>query len=124
MSHLSKIKTCIMDEQILISTLKELKLEHTIIEDKRHTRPIIDISKKSTRSTSSIHFAWDGEQYELLADSDTWIEKQFTESLVERINQKYALNIIVDESAKHGFSYNNNKTLQDGSIQIVLEKWS
>ena len=125
MSHLSKIKTKITDQEILKTTLNDLKLDwqektNTIDKEPNSIHLMINNMKDFT---SEAHLSWDGHSYELIADSNTWQQKRLLDAILEKIHQKYAHNIIMHESIKQGFNNIDTNVLQDGSLRIVLERW-
>nr|YP_009313818.1 Hypothetical protein ycf35 [Hommersandiophycus borowitzkae]SCW22072.1 Hypothetical protein ycf35 [Hommersandiophycus borowitzkae] len=127
MSHLSKIRTQIIDTETLIETLNDLEIEFQLYkEDNTNKLSIIVEKNLLTSDKSTVKFIWVDNNYELLADSSTWQEKRFLEHWHQTVYQKYAYNIIIKEALKQGFESVETKSYQNnnGSIKLVLEKWS
>ena len=90
--------------------------------DTVHNTISLNIEKEGNKKHEA-HFIWDGNSYELTADSETWQQKRLLDAIIEKIHQKYAHNMIMIESMKHGFNHTDTNILQDGSLRIVLERW-
>nr|YP_009313410.1 Hypothetical protein ycf35 [Galaxaura rugosa]SCW21664.1 Hypothetical protein ycf35 [Galaxaura rugosa] len=126
MSHFSKIKTKITNQDILIQTLQELKINYKLEYKSNVNRPIIHVLFNKYQGDIIPYFIWDNNNsnYEFIADSKTWSNKNQLDLFVEKLNQKYAYNTIIIKSNKQGFIHTNSNLLQDGSIQLVLERWN
>nr|YP_009313202.1 Hypothetical protein ycf35 [Dichotomaria marginata]SCW21456.1 Hypothetical protein ycf35 [Dichotomaria marginata] len=125
MSHLSKIKTRIKNQDILIQSLKELNIHHNLTYESNKLKPTIYVSIKNRKKDIILpHFIWNNHNYEFIADSKTWFEKNKLDALIEKLNQQYAYNTIIKKSHEKGFTHTNSNILQDGSIQLVLERWT
>nr|YP_010904180.1 hypothetical protein REQ04_pgp196 [Catenella fusiformis]WCH57431.1 hypothetical protein [Catenella fusiformis] len=127
MSHLSHIKTSISDKKILQKTLNDLGFKyefkftvHEIGTDIGQTEDIIVKNNEMTKFT----FSWNGKEYSLLADLDFWNLDMSYEKLLDKIMQQYSYNSIITESTKYGFTNINKETLSDGSLKLVLQRWS
>ena len=125
MSHLSKIKTKITDTKILKKTLTDLNIGwNEFIHDNRIEKSTLELRiSNHQKSEYDATMAWDVQSYELCADSNTWQEKRLIDAIVEKIHQKYAYNVILNESGKQGFDNTKTNVLQNGSLRIVLERW-
>ena len=126
MSHLSRIKTCINNKEILEKTLLDLnfKYKYSTTSNKEynykaHTKDII----VQEYGKNLFIFSWNGEEYSLLADLQLWNLNIPYTKLLERITQQYSYNTIIQESTRYGFTNINEKLLQDGSIQLVIQRW-
>nr|YP_010903581.1 hypothetical protein REP92_pgp194 [Hypnea wynnei]WCH56433.1 hypothetical protein [Hypnea wynnei] len=125
MSHLSRIKTSITNEEILKKTLKELNftcINKTINNQQKTITNSNNIIVQQNGKDLFI-FSWNGKQYSLLADLQLWNLNIPYAKLLEKITQQYSYNAILKESAKYGFENINQKTLEDGSIQLVIQRW-
>nr|QCI07219.1 hypothetical protein [Hypnea pannosa] len=126
MSHLSRIKTSITSREILQKTLQDLNFmyKNTKTNDKHHHK--IDCQNITVQQNGKdlFIFSWNGKEYLFLADLQLWsINIPYTK-LLEKITQQYSYNTILQESAKYGFENINQKTLEDGSIQLVIQRWN
>nr|YP_009313614.1 Hypothetical protein ycf35 [Helminthocladia australis]SCW21868.1 Hypothetical protein ycf35 [Helminthocladia australis] len=129
MSHLSKIKTKIIDTNILLKTLNDLEIPHTQKNIANHQMPCIKIDNNLlSKKSSYAEFIWNEDTYELHADSAVWQDKRLIEFWNEKIHQQYAYNMILNEGFKQGFteisSESKHTHKNDGSVRLVLEKWS
>jgi hypothetical protein len=71
-----------------------------------------------------IAFAWNGEEYELVADMSFWEQPYPVESFIEKLTQQYAVELIIGESQKTGFQSIQSQLNADGSNTLVLERWN
>ena len=127
MSHLSKIKTKMTDTDTLKETLKDFNIFYSIqnIENKDKPSIILNDNFSHTKQIKA-EFTWSRNNYELVADSSTWQDKRFLEHWQHKVYQKYACNTIVKEGIKAGFTskVSNISSDNEGTIKLVLEKWS
>nr|YP_010484933.1 hypothetical protein Ycf35 [Hypnea cervicornis]UVW80627.1 hypothetical protein Ycf35 [Hypnea cervicornis] len=128
MSHLSRIKTSLTNQEILKKTLQDLNF--TYKNTNRNNINIYDHEVHSHNITIEQNgqdlfmFFWDGKEYSLLADLQLWNMNIPYTKLLEKITQQYSYNTILQESAKYGFKNINQKILEDGSIQLVIQRWN
>ena len=71
-----------------------------------------------------IEFAWNGEEYELVADMSFWEQPYPVESFIDKLAQQYAGELIIGESQKTGFQPIKYQPNADGSNTLVLERWN
>ena len=71
-----------------------------------------------------IEFAWNGEEYELVADMSFWEQPYPVESFIDKLAQQYAGELIIGESQKNGFQPIKYQPNADGSNTLVLERWN
>jgi hypothetical protein len=71
-----------------------------------------------------IEFAWNGEEYELVADMSFWEQPYPVESFIDKLAQQYAGELIIGESQKTGFQTIKYQQNTDGSNTLVLERWN
>nr|YP_009628545.1 hypothetical protein [Acrochaetium secundatum]QBX88328.1 hypothetical protein [Acrochaetium secundatum] len=119
MSHLSKIKTKIKNKIVLQQSLKDLNILSNTSPDLQD----IQIYSEDIKFKYNVLFKWEKNNYEFIADSNTWQEKNMLSSLLEKIQQQYAYNTIMKTSRGEGFQYIEQEILKDGSMRIILEKW-
>lgn len=120
MSHLSKIKTKIKNKIVLQQSLEDLNILCNTSEELQD----IYLYSEDSSINSNIHFKWEKNNYEFIADSNTWQEKNMLSSLLDKIQQRYAYNTIMATSRSEGFQHIEQEVLIDGSMRIILEKWS
>nr|YP_010903185.1 hypothetical protein REP76_pgp192 [Hypnea cornuta]WCH55638.1 hypothetical protein [Hypnea cornuta] len=126
MSHLSRIKTSLIDKKILTKTLQDLNFtyKNTSGNNTNNDRINCDNITVEKNGKDLFVFFWNGKEYSLLADLQLWTMNIPYTKLLEKITQQYSYNTIIQESAKYGFTNINQKKLEDGSIQLVIQKWN
>ena len=53
-----------------------------------------------------------------------WAQDNSVDKFLSRINQRYAYNSIIGVSEKEGFNFTETQTAEDGSIRLVLRRFS
>ncbi|NJL20754.1 MAG: DUF1257 domain-containing protein [Leptolyngbyaceae cyanobacterium SM1_3_5] len=127
MSHFSQIKTQIKDLTSLESALTDLGVEW-----KAGPQPVRGYRGQTRQAEVSIEqdngydigFSWNGREYELVADLQYWQQPLTVEGFLNRVTQRYAYHTVVKETEKQGFQLTEQKQNQDGSIRLVLQRWS
>lgn len=127
MSHFSNIKTQIRNLDSLQTALTELGIEW-----KSGPQPIRGYQGQ-TRTAEvvveqdnnyDIGFSWNGNEYELVADLQYWQQPLSVEGFLKRVTQGYALQTVLQESSKQGFQVAQQQKNEDGSIRLVVQRWS
>lgn len=62
--------------------------------------------------------------YELVADLQYWQQPLSVEGFLNRVTQRYAYHTVINESAGQGFQVSEKVDNEDGSIRLVLQRWS
>lgn len=62
--------------------------------------------------------------YELVADLQYWQQPLSVEGFLNRVTQRYAYHTVLNESAGQGFQVSEKVANEDGSIRLVLQRWS
>nr|YP_009944523.1 hypothetical protein [Osmundea sinicola]QFR99817.1 hypothetical protein [Osmundea sinicola] len=123
MSHFSKIKTNIANNDMLTTTLSEMGFIYKYSTDAVSQKDIfVYTSRDITNHVFS--FIWNGSNYNLLADVNSWSLDVDFNCFIDSLSQIYAYNIILNQSCLNGFSKVSEKTATDGSIKIKLKRWS
>jgi Protein of unknown function (DUF1257) len=124
MSHFTHMKTQFQNLFYLEKALNKLNIVHQQTET---------ISSKFNSNSSlvipqsngyNIEFAWNGREYELVADISFWEQSYPVESFLDKIAQQYAGEVILGESQKIGFQATKYKSNADGSNTLILERWN
>lgn len=128
MSHFTRVKTKIVDREILEKVLKDLNYIISPIKKVtgwRNTLQEVDFAIK-TKNQYSIGFSKNKEgSYDIVADwwaisnSSGLKEKDF----VNQINQRYAYEKVLSEVKKEGFIIAEEKVESDNSICLTVRKW-
>ncbi|MFO8038348.1 MAG: DUF1257 domain-containing protein [Sodalinema sp.] len=127
MSHFSHIKTQIRDLDALQQALTELKLDWKAgPKDVRGYRGQVHSAAIVVEQDNGydIGFSWNGQAYDLVADLQFWNQPIPVERFLSKITQQYAFSTVMQETAKQGFQVSEQQTQTDGSIRLVLQRWS
>ena len=71
-----------------------------------------------------IGFRWNGTEYELVADLQYWQQPLTVDGFLRQVTQRYAYHTVVTETTKQGFQVAEQQKQADGSIRLVLQRWS
>jgi hypothetical protein len=127
MSHFTKIKTKLYNLEILKKSLNDLSLE-TELEKKeiRGYNNQTHVAELVIRQSNNhdIGFAWNGNEYELVTDLMFLKQSCSVDKFLNQVNQRYAYNSIVQMSEREGFQLAQSKNPQDGSIRLLLRKFT
>lgn len=127
MSHFSNIKTQIRDLDTLKTTLHHLGFAW-----KEGPCPVRGYQGQTIEAALvleqdnayDIGFAWNGQSYELVTDLQYWQQPLSVEGFLQKITQGYALETVLAESTKQGFQVAEQQTQADGSIRLLVQRWS
>ncbi|RMF27792.1 MAG: DUF1257 domain-containing protein [Cyanobacteria bacterium J083] len=127
MSHFSNIKTQIRNLTSLKSALDDLKISWkegpTQIrgyEGKTHAAEVVI----EQDNNYDIGFSWNGKEYELVADLQYWQQPLTVDGFLQQVTQRYAYNTVLAETSKQGFQVTEEQKNKDGSIRLVVQRWS
>tara|TARA_R100000008_G_scaffold11237_1_gene5626 strand:- start:3483 stop:3866 length:384 start_codon:yes stop_codon:yes gene_type:complete len=127
MSHFSTIKTKIKSEEHLIEALEELgydvELDQKLINPIDHQHEQVNVHIAIDKD---IGFKWNDitDSYELVTDVQTWDEPIPVERFLDKLTQLYASKMIVSVSKQKGYEVVEYAKLNDGSIEVVCERWN
>jgi Protein of unknown function (DUF1257) len=127
MSHFSTIKTQIRNLTSLKSALDDLGIDwktgpRSVRGYQGQTRNAEVVLEQE--NNYDIGFSWNGREYELVADLQYWQQPLTVEGFLQRVTQRYAYHTVIDESNKQGFEVAQQQKNDDGSIRLVLQRWS
>ncbi|MEL7085141.1 MAG: DUF1257 domain-containing protein [Cyanobacteria bacterium P01_A01_bin.3] len=127
MSHFSQIKTKIRDLDALEAALCDLGIDSTrgdmqVRGYQGQTQAASVIIPQA--NGYDVGFQWDGESYQLVADLQYWQQRWSVETFVNKVTQRYAYQTIVTESESKGFQVVEQARAEDGSVRLVLQRWS
>ena len=126
MSHFTKINTKLRDLDTLKKTLSDLNIEWT---NQTNTIRGYKVAKTSAslvipqQNSYDIGFKWNGKEYDLVTDLAFWSQNVSLDTFLNRINQRYAYNMVLDVSEKEGFNFSKVETSADGSLRVVLNRF-
>jgi Protein of unknown function (DUF1257) len=127
MSHFSNIKTQIRNLTSLKAALGDLKVDwqegpakvRGYQGETRNAELVI-----AQNNDYDIGFSWNGREYELIADLQYWQQPLTVDGFLRQVNQRYAFHTVVNETAKQGFQISEQQKNEDGSLRLVLQRWS
>ena len=127
MSHFSNIKTKIRNLTALKTSLTALGIDW-----KEGPRAVRGYQGQTLTAevvveqanNYDIGFSWNGQEYELVADLQYWQQPLTVDGFLKQVTKGYALETILQESAKQGFQVAEQTNNQDGSIRLVVQRWS
>jgi hypothetical protein len=131
MSHYSRVRTQFRHREALVQCLENLGYTvetDTIIKGYRgqHT---VDIAVKTTKGYG-VGFVRNGETYDMVAD---WWgvagagQKKLASELqqhAEKIQKEYAKAMVLEQVAKEGFDLVSQTDEVDGTVRIVVRRWT
>lgn len=127
MSHFSQIKTQLRNRSCLESALNDLnvnwKPEAKQVRGYQGQVRQAEIAIPQSNQYD-IGFSWNGQEYELVADLQFWQQPWTVDHFLEKVTQRYAYHTIVNETAQQGFQITEQQQQQDGSVRLVLQRWS
>jgi hypothetical protein len=127
MSHFSQIKTQIRNLVPLQAALADLGIDW-----KSGSQPVRGYRGQTREAELTIEqsngydigFSWNGTEYELVADFQYWQQPLTVEGFLSRVTQRYAYHVVVGEGGQKGFQVTEQQQNSDGSIRLVLQRWS
>lgn len=127
MSHFSQIKTQIRNLESLQEALSDLGIDW-----KQGPREVRGYRGQTHNAEITIEqengydvgFKWNGKEYELVADLQYWQQDLSVEGFLRQVTQRYAYHTVVKETARAGFQVAEQQKNEDGSIRLVVQRWS
>lgn len=127
MSHFSQIKTQIRNLESLQSALSDLGIEWkpgaSEVRGYRGQTHAAELAIEQDNGYD-LGFKWNGKEYELVADLQYWQQDLTVEGFLRRITQRYAYRTVLKETEKIGFQVAEQQENTDGSIRLVVQRWS
>ncbi len=128
MSHFSNIKTKIRNVESLTAALTDLGIDW-----KSGSQPLrgyqgdTRIAAVTIKQSNGydIGFSLNGNnEYELVTDLQFWEQNWSVDRFLSQVTQRYAYHTVVTEATKQGFQVAAESNQQDGSIKLVVQRWS
>ena len=127
MSHFSNIKTKIRNLDSLKAALQDLNVDCKPepgsvrgYQGKTHQADVV----VEQNNNYDFGFSWNGSEYELVADLQYWQQPLTVDGFLRQVTQRYAYHTVVSETANQGFSIAEQANQEDGSIRLVVQRWS
>merc|ERR1712183_418827 len=76
------------------------------------------------RNDYDVAFRHNGKSYELVADLQFWQQSMPVDAFMEKVNQRYAINNLIDTSSEEGFNVDNVVTASDGSVTLQMSRYA
>ena len=128
MSHFVKIRTQIREREHLVAALRDLhhqfqEGENLVVRGYAGNRERAEVVV-STGSEYDIGFRRQAQEYEVVADwwgveKDTPIRQQ---SFLQEVNRQYAYNLIQDQAREQDLIVEEEETLENGDVVIILSE--
>ncbi len=127
MSHFSQIKTQIRNLESLQDALSDLGINwkggSQQVRGYRGQTHDAQIAIEQDNGYD-IGFRWNGKEYELVADLQYWKQNLSVDGFLRQVTQRYAYRTVVKETARVGFQVTEQQKNEDGSIRLVVQRWS
>jgi|SRR6478672_3068735 len=124
MSHFTHVKTRFQNLVYLEKALARLKIVFQKQEKSMANSKSSNLSLVIPQSNGyEIEFAWNGKEYEIIADISFWDQSSPIETFLDKIASQYAEEAILGESQKMGFQSIEYHQNIDGSNTLILERW-
>ena len=128
MSHFTSIKTTIRNKPQLIEALE--LLQYNVTEDQelkvtgahgiKH-----EVVEAEVAITKDIGFRLNpnSNEYELVADLETWNQSIPVERFIDKVTQQYARMTIHNQVKELGFQVDEEWEMNDNSIELTVSRW-
>jgi len=128
MSHFTSIKTTIRNKPQLIEALE--LLQYNVTEDQelkvtgahgiKH-----EVVEADVAITKDIGFRLNpnSNEYELVADLETWNQSIPVERFIDKVTQQYARMTIYNSVTELGFKVDEEWEMDDNSIELTVSRW-
>ena len=124
MSHFSTIKTSIKHRPELIEALQ--LLQYVVEEDVKLENPLDHEHKQwqvDVAVGDDIGFRWNGSEYELVTDLETWKQPFPPKRFLDKLTQQYARMTIHNTVKEQGFEVEEEWEMDDNSIELTVSRW-
>lgn len=123
MSHFTTIKVQIKEGSVLAESLQELGYEVLQNVEVRGYQGNKTTAEYVIRQSNGydLGFRRNGDTYELVADF--WGARIDETAFVNTVNQRYAHKMLMQSVADQGFNVEEEETLDDGTVRVVVGRW-
>ncbi|WP_036482379.1 DUF1257 domain-containing protein [Myxosarcina sp. GI1] len=127
MSHFSNIKTKIRNLSSLKAALNDVGVNWKsgpaqVRGYQGQTRQAEVLIEQN--NNYDVGFSWNGSEYELVADLQYWQQPLTVDGFLRQVTQRYAYHTVVNEASNQGFSISEQQQNKDGSLRLVVQRWS
>jgi hypothetical protein len=123
MSHFTTIKVQIKEGSVLAESLRELGyqvLENVEVRGYQGNKTTAEYVIRRSNGYD-LGFRRSGDNYELVADF--WGARINEQEFVNAVNQKYAHKMLMQSVVDQGFDVEEEETLEDGTVRVVVGRW-
>jgi hypothetical protein len=123
MSHFTTIKVQIKEGSVLAESLQELGYEVLQNVEVRGYQGNKTTAEYVIRQSNGydLGFRRSGDNYELVADF--WGARIDETAFVNTVNQRYAHKMLMQSVVDQGFNVEEEETLEDGTVRVVVGRW-
>jgi hypothetical protein len=129
MSHFSTVKTELRDRAALLEALADLghtprqgSLSVRGYRGQTHTAELAIAQPNG--ADIGFRLNPDSGSYELVTDLELWEQPVPVERFLAQLSQRYALRTILAASAEEGFQVAEQTSAVDGTIELVVTRWT
>lgn len=125
MSHFTRVKTQLVDRDLLVKALADLGYQaetgQCVVRGYEGRRTQAEVRVSTRHKGYDIGFARTGESFEMVAD--WWgIPSLRPERLLQQVQQRYAYHATRERLAAQGFAMADEQVDADGRIHLVLRR--
>ena len=127
MSHFSSIKTKLKDRKALLHAL--MLMGYGVNVDQTMKNPAEHIHEEvvaDITASNNIGFRMNKTtgEYELVTDLQTWNEPIPVKRFLDKVSQNYAIEVITMAAQDKGYEIEDQKVLDNGSVEMVVTRWT
>jgi hypothetical protein len=130
-SHFSSIETQLFNKATLLKALNDMGIKSKAAMDGEQIEArgykgetiMADIVIPQ-QNNYDVAFRNNGESYELVTDLQFWQQTVPVDAFMERVNQRYAINNIIETTGEDGFNVDNVVTAVDGTVTMELSRYA
>jgi len=127
MSHFSQIKTKIRNLSSLQAALSDLGISWKSgpanvrgYQGQTHNAEVVI----EQDNQYDVGFRWNGNEYELVADLQYWQQSWSVNGFLNQVSQRYAYHTVMNATSNEGFEVAEEQKNEDGSLRLVVQRWS
>jgi hypothetical protein len=127
MSHFSQIKTKIRNLSSLQAALSDLGIDWKSgpanvrgYQGQTHNAEVVI----EQDNQYDVGFRWNGSEYELVADLQYWQQPWSVNGFLNQVSQRYAYHTVRNATSNEGFQVAEEQKNEDGSLRLVVQRWS
>ena len=129
MSHFSQIRTKIRNISSLQAALTDVGADWkhgpaTVRGYQGNTETAEVLIEQSNGYDVGFKLNSSTKEYELVADLQYWQQPLSVDGFLNQVSQRYAFHTVIDATAKEGFQVAEQQTAEDGTIRLVVQRWT